>query len=136
MQTVKRGDPPPTPVAASLPSPAEQRAIAIQVVRKALATSPAAVAEELGMPLDHMSRALARAVAEYNMVTAGLIEPEQGARLGSEGLAASIRMAGFRVVASPRTARADCRKGAEMAEVQARLKAVEPCNSRHGALNA
>ena len=127
---------PPMPIPASSASQADRRTLAIQMIREALRSSPAEVAEKTGLSLDHVLRGLARAVAEFNMVTAGLVDAEQGARIGSAGLAASIRLAGFRVVAARSTPRADCGQGAEMAGLHGRLKAVDQCNTRNGAPNA
>ena len=123
----------------SLPKPiveTDRRTLAIQVVRGALDCGVEATAWQLGMTPDKLRRALACAVAEFSMVTAGLIGPEQGARIGSDGLAASISLAGFRVVAAHRTPRANCGNRTKMAGMHGRLIAVDECHPRHGAINA
>lgn len=136
METVVRGVKPPMPIVASTQSEADRRTLAIRVVRTALTNGTEAVAWQLGLAPDQFRRALACAVAEFNMVTAGFIDPEQGARIGSEGLAASLRIAGFRVVAARRTSRTDCGNRLKMAGKHGRLIAVDECNARHGAMNA
>lgn len=136
MQTDVRGVQPPKAILASPSSPTDRRTLAIQMVRKALNTSPAEVAAEVGMPLDRVLRALASMVAEFSMVTAGLVDQEQGARIGSAGLAASLRLAGIGVVARAGTSRADCRAGSKMAGVQGRRNAADDCHTRQGAANA
>lgn len=131
MKTVAPGDLP------SMPNPAaDRRSLAIQVVRAALDSGPETVAWQLGLAPDQFKRALASAVAEFKLVTAGIIDAEQGARIGSEGLAASIRIAGIRIVAAQRTPRANCDQRSKMEGVHGRLIAIDECHTRHGALNA
>lgn len=58
------------------------------------AFSAAATAEDIGVPVDMVRRLAALAVVERDMVALGLLDFEDAIRIGSDGLAASLRLSG------------------------------------------
>lgn len=56
--------------------------------------NPLALAEETGLPVDAIRRFAAQVVVDRDMVDLGMIEPEDAIRMGSEALAASLRIVG------------------------------------------
>ena len=102
------GPVPPQPIPHRRQSKAQDRRMAIiyaAVVQQGAAYNPQALAEETGLSVDAIRRFAAQVVVtpravtttdgvlNLNMVELGMIAPEQAIRMGSEGLAASLRIA-------------------------------------------
>ncbi|WDF71499.1 hypothetical protein [Novosphingobium sp. KACC 22771] len=79
----------------ALGKPDQRLAIINQaVLDQGAAYNPIALAEETGLPVDAIRRFAAQIVVERDMVDLGMIEPEDAIRMGSEALAASLRIVG------------------------------------------
>ena len=96
------GSKPTRPTRPTMPLPPRRRAsrrpdprlalIHRTVIEQGVAYNPVALAEETGLPVDAIRRFAAQVVVERDMVELGMIEPEDAIRMGSEGLAASLRI--------------------------------------------
>jgi hypothetical protein len=116
MQHNASGPVPPQPIRPAMPTPPRRRpasqpdrrwlTIHKAVMEKGAAYGPVALAEETGLPVDAIRRFAAEAVArprpvkteggleEMNMVQLGMVDHEDATRMGSEALAASLRILG------------------------------------------
>lgn len=116
MQHDASGPVPPQPIRPALPTPPQRRARKtpdrrLAIIQKAVreqgeSYNPHALAEETGLPVDAIRRfaaqvvvtprevVTAEAVLNLNMVELGMIRPEDAIRMGSEALAASLRILG------------------------------------------
>jgi len=84
----------PIPPRRRAPGKPDQRLVIINraVMAQGAAYNPVALAEETGLPVDAIRRFAAQIVVDRDMVDLGMIEPEDAIRMGSEALAASLRI--------------------------------------------
>lgn len=68
--------------------------VAQDLAQYGAAFSASATAEDIGVPPDMVRRLAALAMVQRDMVALGLLDFEDAIRIGSEGLAASLRLSG------------------------------------------
>lgn len=88
----------PIPPRRRAPSKPDRRFVIITeaVLAKGPAYNPEALHEETGIPVDGIRRIAAEFMVAREMVDLDMIEPEDAIRMGSEALAASLRIIGKR----------------------------------------
>lgn len=86
----------PIPPRRRAPGKPDQRLVIIHraVMTQGAAYNPVALGEETGLPVDAIRRFAAQIVVERDMVDLGMIDHEDAIRMGSEALAASLRIVG------------------------------------------